>query len=276
MPELPEVETVRQSLLPKIIGKPIIKTEVYYNRVLPKNELDEFVLRVQQQTVLDIRRRGKFLLFALSSGDYLVIHLRMTGRLLYRDDKSQELAKHTSARFTFADNSELHFVDQRKFGTIYLLGEDELNQIPGLRTMGPEPLSQEFTHRRLGNIVRRNLKIKAILLDQKRIAGLGNIYVDESLFRAKIHPTKIGADLTVEEVERLYVSIREVLAEAIRHQGTTIRDYLTGSGATGQFQHHLQVYGKTGKECTRCGSIITKVRVAGRGSHFCPECQKEE
>lgn len=275
MPELPEVETVRQSLIPHVLNKEIASVQVLYPRVFPKQTIDEGIARLTGEELLDIRRRGKYLIFLVSNDIWMIIHLRMTGQLLYVQDGSLPLAKHTSFLLEFKDGSHIRFVDQRKFGTVYVVDEGDVSEITGLRTLGPEPLSDQFTPRVLRDMLARDTKIKAVLLDQKRIAGLGNIYADEALYRAHIHPNRPASSLEVEEIERLYLAINEVLTEGIRFRGTTIKDFRSGYGEPGEFQKHLRVYGKRGEPCSLCGSLIERVRVAGRSSHYCPTCQKE-
>lgn len=274
MPELPEVETVKQTLVPLVVGKKITECQVLYPRVLPKNHVSEFTVEMIDQKINAIQRRGKYLLFMLDSHLLLVFHLRMTGQLVFYPEKSAPLAKHTSAIFTFFDGSDLRFIDQRKFGTIYLLPDSQIDIITGLYTLGPEPLSTELNSEILSEIVKSSRPIKAVLLDQKKIAGLGNIYTDEVLHRAKIHPNRPGSSLDVAEISALYQSIVIVLKEAIVAQGTTIRDYRTGSGSRGSFQNALQVYRKTGEACRTCNTLIERTTIAGRSSHFCPNCQR--
>ena len=275
MPELPEVETVRQSITPHIINKTIVEVQIHYAKVLPKNNIEQFTRSVQSDKIIDIQRRGKYLLFLMESGFWMIIHLRMTGRLLYYKNSDAQLAKHTSAVFTFTDKSQLRFMDQRKFGTIYFLPELDLPTITGLYTIGPEPLSLEFTPQVLQKaLASSGVKIKGFLLDQKRLAGLGNIYADEVLFRAKIHPAKPACQLSEEEIIALHESVQRVLQEAIDHHGTTIKDYRTGSGTKGEFQNYLQVYGQTKQPCAICSETILRMRIAGRSSHYCPSCQR--
>ncbi len=274
MPELPEVETVKQTLIPLVVGKRISECQVLYPRVLPKNHVNEFTADMINRKIITICRRGKYLLFMLDSKLLLVIHLRMTGQLVFYPEKSAPLAKHTSAVFTFYDGGELRFVDQRKFGTIYLMPDSQLHIISGLYTLGPEPLSKEFSSEILTKIVKSGRSIKSILLDQKKIAGLGNIYTDEVLYRARIHPKRPGSSLETAEISALYRSIVTVLQEAIAAKGTTIKDYRTGDGDRGNFQNKLQVYGKSGEACPTCNTLIQKTKISGRSSHFCPNCQR--
>ncbi len=276
MPELPEVETIKRILKPIIVGKEIIECQILYERVLPKNTATDFISQIENRRIVDLYRRGKYLLFELDLSLLLIVHLRMTGQLILYQEKSMELAKHTSAIFTFSDDSQLRFVDQRKFGTIYLLPADEIQQIAGLYHLGPEPLTKDFSPQVLTDIVQSRRPIKSILLDQRKIAGLGNIYADEALFRAKIHPQKLGISLVADEIRTLHQSIIMILQAAIRAQGTTIRDYRTGSGETGGFQDQLQVYGRTNSPCPICNALIERVKISGRSSHYCSNCQRRD
>ncbi|NLM41638.1 MAG: DNA-formamidopyrimidine glycosylase [Firmicutes bacterium] len=277
MPELPEVETVRRSLLPVVLAKPISSVDIFTERIVQNRPADEFRDLLVGRSFVDLTRRGKYLLFALEGGWELVAHLRMTGRLIYYSSPSIPLAKHTSAVFRFGAEGELRFEDVRKFGTLDLVPAGDYRSVKGLYTLGVEPLSEAFTLDRFQELVHgRKTKIKSLLLDQTKIAGLGNIYADESLFMAGIHPERSAESLTAEELERLHTAIREVLQLAIEHQGTTFRDYRTGFGREGSFQNQLQIYGKKGEECPRCGVSLQYRKVAGRTSHFCPHCQREQ
>lgn len=276
MPELPEVETVRRSLLPVVLEKPIEKVEIPYPRILQHITVQDFQAQLLGRRFLDLTRRGKYLIFDLEGELELVAHLRMTGRLIYYSDSAIGRAKHTSAIFSFGSLGELRFEDVRKFGTLDLVKEGEYDQIKGLKELGVEPLSKEFTWQLLAEMTKdRSAKIKGLLLDQSKIAGLGNIYVDESLFLAKIHPERTAQSLKQVEIKRLHRAIQEVLAEAIEGQGTTLRDYRTGYGREGSFQNKLQIYGKKGEKCPRCGVDLEHKKVAGRTSHYCPACQRE-
>ncbi|HBN96989.1 MAG TPA: formamidopyrimidine-DNA glycosylase [Firmicutes bacterium] len=276
MPELPEVETVRRSLVPIILDKPIESVDVYYERILQHITVREFRKQTIGRSILDLIRRGKYLIFQFENHLDLVAHLRMTGRLIYYSDAGIAMAKHTSAVFGFGSGGELRFEDVRKFGTLDLVPSGEYEQIKGLHSLGVEPLSEAFSVEHLQDLIEnRSTKIKGLLLDQTKIAGLGNIYADESLFMAKIHPERPASSLGREEVKRLHRAIKEVLQDAILGQGTTLRDYRTGYGREGSFQNKLQIYGKKGEKCPRCGVDLEYKKVAGRTSHFCPGCQRE-
>lgn len=276
MPELPEVETVRRSLLPVVLGKPIESVEVSYERILKQITPGSFKEKLQGRRFLDISRRGKYLIFHLDHPLELVAHLRMTGRLVFYSSSEIAREKHTSVIFSFGPGGELRFEDVRKFGTLNLVPRGEYGQVKGLANLGVEPLSEDFTAERLrGLTAQSSAMIKGLLLDQGKIAGLGNIYADESLFMAGIHPERPGNSLGEHEVRTLHAAIQEVLSEAIKGQGTTLRDYRTGYGRQGSFQNKLQIYGKKGEKCPRCGVDLEYKKVAGRTSHYCPACQRE-
>ena len=241
------------------------------SRALQSISPQEFTLALVE-TAYILTRRGKYLLFTVSTG-LVMVHLRMTGGLVAMSSKRVR-EKHTSAVFTFSAGGELRFIDQRKFGTINLLPPDRLTEVRGLREMGPEPLGDGFTPAYLARVCEgKKAPIKSVLLDQRQIAGLGNIYADESLFAAGIHPMRPAGELRPGEVERLYDAIRTVLTDAVANQGTTFRDYRTGIGTEGSFQNKLQVYGRKGLPCPNCGQTLQHARVGGRTSHFCPHCQ---
>lgn len=276
MPELPEVETVRRSLLPVVLNEPIQALQVYYERILQHISPEEFKKQLVGNRFLDLTRRGKYLIFQLENELELVAHLRMTGRLIYFSSSEIELAKHTSAVFRFESGGELRFEDVRKFATLNLVPRGNYEEIKGLWTLGVEPLSKEFTWQYLQALTQgRSQTIKGLLLDQTKIAGLGNIYADESLFASGIHPEREAGSLSAEELQKLHQAIVAVLKEAIAGQGTTLRDYRTGYGRQGSFQNKLQIYGKKGEKCPRCGVDLEYKKVAGRTSHYCPRCQKE-
>jgi formamidopyrimidine-DNA glycosylase len=272
MPELPEVETIRLTLKPKLIGKTIIKGEVLWPKLIQNQTVVDFLAQIRQKKIIDLRRRGKYLLFYLSDNLILAIHLRMTGQLLV-EPAPNSLTKATYMQLTLDDGNELRFRDQRKFGKVTLFNEE--NQPVALTKLGPEPLSDQFTVKLLKEqLSRRKVAIKKALLDQEIIAGIGNIYADEALFLAGIHPARLVASLTEEELEKLYQGIRQVLSEGIKNRGTSLRDYLDGDGNPGSNQEQLRVYNRKGLTCVKCQNMIVKMNFAGRGTHFCPICQK--
>jgi formamidopyrimidine-DNA glycosylase len=272
MPELPEVETIRLTLKPKLIGRTIVKGEVHWAKLIQDQAVDDFLKKICNQIITNLDRRGKYLLFYFESGLALTVHLRMTGQLIV-EPASSSPAKATYMQLTLDDGNELRFRDQRKFGRVMLF---HANHPPdALGKLGPEPLADDFTIQRLtAQLSHRRIAIKKALLDQETIAGIGNIYADEALFLAGIHPARLVSSLSSEELEKLYHAIRQVLSEGIRNRGTTKRDYRDGNGNSGSNQEKLKVYDRKGLTCVHCGNMIVKMNFGGRGTHFCPICQK--
>lgn len=276
MPELPEVETVRRTLEPKLIGRKIIDVKILLPKIIRKPDASEFKELIVDKKFRSIDRRGKYLLFKLSKALCLVAHLRMTGQLIYCK-KEQEIEKHTHVIFNLDNGSHLRYIDIRQFGGFNLVASDELDSISGLRTLGPEPLSEDFNKEYLKKALRHSrAKIKGLLLDQTFVAGLGNIYVDEALFRAKINPERVGSSLLAREATNLHKAIQEVLRLGIENRGTSLKDYVDGEGRSGDFQKLLQVYGKASEPCPKCSTILVKTKVAGRSTTHCPKCQKSK
>jgi formamidopyrimidine-DNA glycosylase len=274
MPELPEVETVRRTLNALVAGKTIERVTVLLPRIIQKpDDPDRFSAELAGRTIREIARRGKFLRF-LMDDLVLLSHLRMEGRYgVYGRDEPVE--KHTHVIFRFTDGTELRYKDVRQFGTMHLFAPGEDLASPPLSRLGPEPLEPSFTlgaFRRM--LAGRQTKIKPLLLNQEAVAGLGNIYVDEALFRARIHPERPVGALSAAEQKRLHEAIVTTLREAVEAGGSSIKSYVNGQGETGMFQHRLRVYGRKGEPCPACGTPILKTTVAGRGTHFCPKCQK--
>ncbi|NLK08460.1 MAG: DNA-formamidopyrimidine glycosylase [Firmicutes bacterium] len=274
MPELPEVETVRRTLEHKILGHKIQKTNVLYPRLLQNVDETELADALKGRYFTKLARKGKYLITHLDSDAKLVIHLRMTGQLTATQGLETPLEKHTSLQIHFEDELELRLVDQRKFATLHLVYNSEFVGIKGLAQMGVEPLDESFTPQYLKEQLEgRRAAVKSVLLDQRRIGGLGNIYADESLFRSGIFPGKPAGSLTINEIQKLHTAIENVISEAIRHRGTSFRDYVDGDGQQGSFQARLQVYGKEGDVCQVCGQIIARMKIAGRSSYYCADCQ---
>lgn len=273
MPELPEVETVRRTLEPDLINQKIKAVRVYYGGIIKRPDPEQFVTELAGRMIKGIRRRGKYLIFNVSDGLDLVIHLRMTGQLVVCEP-DLPLNKHTHLVFTLGDGRDLRFTDTRKFGLIYLVEQGRYESISGLFKLGPEPLEEEFTPEVLQNSLQKKsgTGLKAFLLDQSQLAGIGNIYADEILFAAGLHPTRPAGSLKPREVKRLYESIRSRLQEGVEMRGTTIRNYVDGRGVKGGFQEKLKVYGRGGDFC-RCGAVLEKITAAGRTTVFCPRCQ---
>ncbi|EJY55522.1 formamidopyrimidine-DNA glycosylase [Alicyclobacillus hesperidum URH17-3-68] len=272
VPELPEVETVRRGLAELVSGDVIVDVQVSLPRIIRYPSVADFVDRATGRTIRAIGRRGKYLLFDLAPYT-LVSHLRMEGQ--YRVvPTSEPLALHTHVIFRLASGRDLRYRDVRQFGTMDLLLPDE-SRPSGLQTLGPEPFDSNLTPTLLrSSLQRRTGPVKAVLLDQTIIAGLGNIYVDEALFLSGIHPLEPANRLGPKRLARLLSSIRDVLGRAIEAGGSSIRTYQDGYGRHGGFQIQLNVYGRTGEACRQCGSEIQRMRVSGRGTHYCPQCQR--
>ncbi len=272
MPELPEVETVRRSLLPRLVGQTIEDVIIGLPRIIKHPQPNQFIERLGGRRFLDIGRRGKYLLFRLSGEYTLVIHLRMTGQLRLAS-AAQPLPKYTHVVFQLRGDDQLRFSDMRQFGAMYLAPNEDIALVANMEKLGWEPLEhfpvQEFA--RL--LASRRTKIKNLLLNQRVIAGVGNIYADESLFLAGIHPETPSNTLSGEQVERLHDSLIAVLEAGVFMRGTTFSDYVDGLGESGSFQHQLTVYQRSGKPCPHCGQPIQRIKLAGRSAHFCPHCQ---
>ncbi|MBH0333904.1 5-hydroxymethyluracil DNA glycosylase [Brevibacillus brevis] len=274
MPELPEVETVVRTLRGLVMGKTIERVSVHLARIVRQpDDVEAFKSLLVGQTIQDIQRRAKFIQFFLNE-DVLVSHLRMEGRYgVYQADDPVE--KHTHVVFHFTDGTELRYRDVRQFGTMDLFPKGKETNVGPLAKLGVEPLDKSFTPEVLGKLLKgRSTKIKPLLLNQECIVGLGNIYVDESLFKAGIHPEKPAGKLTDKEVIRLHESIVSTLQEAVEQGGSSIKSYVNGQGEMGMFQQSLLVYGRKDEACTKCGAEIIRFVVGGRGTHICPDCQK--
>lgn len=268
MPELPEVETVVRELNDRVRNRIIKAIHVFWNRSL-QNPADEFVRLLPGKKIIRVSRRGKYIFVHCSGSIQFSIHLRMTGKLIF--ELPEQERKHLRVEIDFADGSSLYFVDSRKFGKMKLWPSTK----PILAELGPEPLEASTILR-----VLRGLKtarpIKAVLLDQKILAGLGNIYADEALFHSGIHPLTPAASLKKIEQKKLGLVIPEILKNAIARNGTTLRDYRTTRNSSGGNQDHLSVYGQPEHPCPKCRNLIRRIRIGGRSSHFCPACQKRK
>ena len=275
MPELPEVETVCRGLNQATSGLIIKSGEVLLSRTLAYPDTDaRFIQDIQEQKIIGWQRRGKYLLGELSEG-WLGVHLRMTGQLLWlKSDVS--LHKHTRMRLFFSDQQELRFVDTRTFGKFWLVDKSQLPEtiITGLQKLGPEPFSEDFSVKYLQTkLSQSRRRIKSILLDQALVAGIGNIYADESLFQSRIHPTTLACNITSVQVKKLRLAIIDVLQKSIAVGGTTFSDFLQITGVNGNYGGMALVYGREGEPCHVCGTAIAKIKLGGRSSHFCPQCQ---
>lgn len=274
MPELPEVEQVRLSLLPHIKGKRICSVEVRLPRMIHHPALADFISGVEARTVTDVRRKGKYLSLLLDDGHYILVHLRMTGALLVTPGYAQE-PPYAKVRFSLTGGLNLWFTDIRTFGTLCLCGGDDLWQDKGYAGLGPEPLSPEFTEAYLKDKLKKSHQmVKCFILDQHKIAGMGNIYTDEALAVAGIRPTRYTDKLTLKQIHALYGAINHVIAQGLRNHGTTFRNYQDADGQMGNNKDYLLVYGRKGRPCKKCGGPLKQIRVGGRGSVYCPHCQK--
>ena len=273
MPELPEVETVRASLEPKLVGRRFEGVEIFDSRLTRPTDPAEVAAELVGEVVATVGRRGKYLIVRFESGLVLLIHLRMTGSLVHTRN-GIEPDSHLRAVVSLDDGSDIRYRDVRRFGTWLVLRGDELDPYLATR-LGLEPLEPAFSARDLGErLGGRRAPVKAALLDQRILAGVGNIYADEALWRARIDPTRPAGKLGEREIRALHRGIRRALEAGIARQGATLRDYRTPDGAAGGMQHEFKVYGRGGEPCSRCRAPIEKTRIAGRGTWFCPACQR--
>lgn len=276
MPELPEVETMRKSLVELVGHKTIESVTVRVPKIIQQPiEVEQFQDALKGQKIENVDRLGKFLIFLLN--DYsLVSHLRMEGN--YRlTETGVELGKHDHIIFHFTDGTELRYNDVRKFGTMHLFNKGEERQELPLLKLGPEPFSNECTNDYLAKRLARTTRmIKPVLLDQTIVTGLGNIYVDEVLYQAKVHPNRKANELSREEIELIRQYASEILLASIEAGGSSVNTYMNSHGQSGTFQDQLKVYGKTSDPCERCMTPIEKIQLGGRGTHFCPNCQIEK
>ena len=274
MPELPEVETLRRGLEKHLVGRTIVEVRVQVSKMIKGTllEPDVFKKSLEGTKILSVGRRGKHLINKLDSGYYLLLHLNMRGQLLMVPSDEPE-AKYFAAAFLLDDGVELRFHDMWTWGEMRLVSETELSEHPALRDMGPEPLSEEWSVQDLqtGLAKRPKTAIKAVLLDQAVLAGVGNIYADESLHRAGIQPLRLTGSLTMSEATRLHSEIKAVLTEATESGGTISDNYVDADGQIGRFVP--RVYDRGGKPCVSCGTELTRIRVTGRGTVFCALCQ---
>lgn len=275
MPELPEVETIRRTLKELVLNKKITDIEVFWGKIIKHpDDIEHFKQIVIGQTIRDVKRKGKFLIFELDT-EMLVSHLRMEGKY-FINQTGMERDKHTHVIFNFSDGSSLNYNDVRKFGTMHVFSKENYLKVKPLNQLGPDPFEDDFSIDYLKEKLSKTTRyIKAALLDQTIIAGLGNIYVDEVLFKAKIHPEKRANTLTEEQIELISKYSYEVLKAAVKQGGTTIRSYVNGEGEMGLFQQELYVYGQENEVCKVCGDTIEKFKSSGRGTHVCLTCQKK-
>lgn len=275
MPELPEVETIRRDLAPRVTGRRIVEAWVAPNapKLVQGEPADGFCRRIAGRAIRELGRRGKYLLLRLDLGVWIV-HLRMTGGLIHTREGCESLrddGRFLRARFRLDDGSGLCYVDTRKLGTMWLV--DEESSVVG--KLGPEPLADGFGVQELREaLAKRSAPVKAVLLDQTAIAGIGNIYADEALFLARIHPAKLARKVSRPAVARLHEAVRNVLAEALDDRGSSFRDYVDAEGEQGMHQLRVKVFRRTGEPCYVCGAKVKRTKVGGRSTHYCPRCQR--
>ncbi len=268
MPELPEVETIVRDLNKTLPGKTIANVMVHDAFVL-RQKTSEFIRKLKQQTINQIVRRGKAIIIHLSSGDFLVVQLMMTGQLVVNSQKD----KHARIEFILTDGSVLLYNDQRKFGQLRVV--TDLSQIKHFSILGPEPLTPEFTIELIHKAFKKSKRpIKNLLLDHTVVAGIGNIYACEILFRSRLSPERQAHRITSKEAALIHRHIREVLQEAIRHRGSSMRNYRDALGKKGKFNELLSVYARQGQPCVQCQQLIVRITQAGRSTFYCRHCQK--
>jgi formamidopyrimidine-DNA glycosylase len=267
MPELPEVETIKNELSPRVLGRTIKGVDVFWEKMVRRPSLAEFSRRVIDKKITSLARRGKYLFFHLNGDGVLVMHMKMTGSLLV--DPSDD--RFSRAVFHLDDGSDVHFWDPRKFGVMWLA--DDESAVDAM--LGPEPLSRAFIPAALAGLLKgRKAPVKAVLLDQSVIAGIGNMYADEALFEARLHPLKPAGTLSADEIRRLHRAIRHVLRKALSKGGASVRNYIRPDGSPGTAHDEFVVAHGVGKKCPVCGGPIERIVVRGRGTYICPRCQR--
>jgi formamidopyrimidine-DNA glycosylase len=273
VPELPEVETVRRRLAPLLEGRTFADVGIADARLTRPLDPTEVAAELTGERVALVDRRGKYLIVRFESGRALLVHLRMTGSFLHSSAGGLPEDAHRRAVVTLDDGSDVAYRDVRRFGTWLLLEREEVDAYVDAR-VGREPLADAYRAKHLAErLAGRRAPVKAALLDQRTVAGVGNIYADEALWRARIHPLRPAESLDADEVKALHRGVRQALQAGIRRQGSTLRDYRLPDGDEGGAQHEFKVYGRGGEPCDRCGTPIEKIRVAGRGTWYCPACQ---
>ena len=273
MPELPEVETIRTGLEPHLTGRRFERVEISDWRLTRPHDPREVAAELKDETVAAVERRGKYLIVRFETGRVLLVHLRMTGSLLHAPREAVADDPYVRAVVRLDNGSDVAYRDVRRFGTWLLLEPGELEPYLAER-IGKEPLGAGFTARSLTHrLARRTAPLKAVVLDQRVFAGVGNIYADEALWWARLHPLRPANTLSTEELEALVRGIRRALRLGIARQGATLRDYRNANGQAGEMQAEFRVYGREGQPCQRCGHPIEKTRAGGRGTWFCPNCQ---
>lgn len=273
MPEMPEVEQVRKTLAPHIENRKIQAVDVYLERLIKYPAVDKFIAGLVGKTITKIGRKGKYLVLHLGAEQQLIVHLRMTGALIAQSSEL-EAPPYAKIKFTLSDGVTMWFTDIRTFGTLCLVTNND-TYIEGYETLGPEPLSDGLNYEYLAPLAAKSRKpIKTFILDQRIIAGLGNIYADECLALSAIKPMRLANTLTEAEVRALIDAVNAVIAQGIKNKGTTFRDYKDGEGNKGSNQNYLLVYGRGGEPCKKCGQTLSTTKIGGRGTVYCDNCQK--
>ncbi len=277
MPELPEVEVVRRDLEREIVGKRVKEVEVVLMRSIRRHRnRKQFTSRLEGKKILGVDRRGKYLLCRIEGGDVLVIHLGMSGQLLRAKTSRETRLKHTQVVITFAQGGQLRFVDPRTFGEMFVTEMDALEKVAEVRHLGIDPLENTMSWEHFGSLIaQRHAKLKPLLMDQKFVSGIGNVYSDEILHDAGLRWDRASDSLSAQEVRRLYRSMIETLQDAVKYRGSSLADeqYVDVFGRPGAYQHHHKVYAREGQACRRCRHVIVRERVGGRSTFFCEACQ---
>jgi formamidopyrimidine-DNA glycosylase len=277
MPELPEVEVVRRDLEREIVGKRVKGVEVDGMRTVRRHHnRKQFIARLEGKKITGVERRGKYLLCRLEGGDVLIIHLGMSGQLLRAKTSRETRPKHTHVIITFTQGGQLRFIDPRTFGEMFVTEADALNKVSELNHLGIDPLENAMSWEQFGQLIsQRHAKLKPLLMDQKFLAGIGNIYSDEILWGAGLRWDRMSDTLSAQEVRRLYRAMVEILQDAVKYRGSSLADaqYVDLFGKLGDYQNHHKVYARDGETCRRCRHVIRRERVGGRSTFYCEACQ---
>ena len=272
MPEIAEVETVRNTLKNIILNKKIVDVNIIYPKII-ESDIKDFKDILIGRKFIDIDRIGKWLMFDLNDY-YLLSHLRMEGKYFVKKS-TDDIIKHEHIIISFEDGTDLRYHDTRKFGRMNLVKKSDIDKVEAIKKQGIEANSEKLTKEYLyDKIHKKNIPIKGLLLDQTIISGLGNIYANEVMFDAKVRPSKLGKDISLEDCDLIVKASKKIIDAAIKDGGTTIKSYTSSLGVTGKFQQHLMVHKREGQECKVCGTLIENIKIGGRSTYFCPKCQK--
>lgn len=274
MPELPEVETIRRGLEKEIKGLTILSVETNTPKMVQGTSLEDLKKNIKWKKIISVGRKGKIIVIKLNNNFNLIFHLKISGRLLIRNRNEKE-DEYTRVIFKLSKGRELRFSDLRKFGWVRFLSDKELESSPNIKELGPDPVKSDFTFNKFSEIIKkRRGGVKKFLMDQKNIAGIGNIYANEILFKARIHPERKIENLNPKENLAIYKAIKSILKKAILLRGTSVDNYVDAFGKEGNFERELKIYGKKGKPCIKCRGSVARIVVGGRGTFFCPSCQR--